>query len=155
MDLKLDGYVTVIQFRNGEIIDRSGPEHNVLCHDGMDVLNALICDADTEGVFKYIAVGESSPAASWNQTTLQSELVDTGLDRSTATLASTAAAEGSVKWTMSHQFAVTGTKTVQEAGLFNSGVEGGSMLCRQVFTDKNVESGDTLEIEWEFTVTAS
>ena len=94
--------------------------------------------------FDYIAVGTGTTAAGVTDTTLETEITDSGLARAqdasptreTTTIANdTAVADVT--------FTVTGTKAVTEVGLFDAGAAG-NMLCREVISAINVVSGYTL-----------
>lgn len=104
-----------------------------------------------EAAFTYIGVGIGTTAANIADTTLESEIVDSGLERanSTASRVTTDTTNDSAR--LINTFTVTGTKAVTESGVLNAG-SGGVLLARQVFSAVNVISGDSLQVTWTFDV---
>jgi hypothetical protein len=105
----------------------------------------------SEDEFKYIAVGTDDTAAAAGNTTLGTEITDSGLSRALATASreTTTATNDTAK--LSNEFSVTGTKAIKEVGVFNA-ASAGTMGSRTVITTKNVESGDTITIEYTLEV---
>lgn len=120
----------------------------VMTNAGWDAICSQIGDTGAQPAsFKYIAVGTGAVAASATDTSLGAEISDSGLARTTGTYAHTG---GTKVWTLAKSFSVSGGKAVTECGVLNAS-SNGTLLCRQVFTAKNVVSGDTLAVTWTFT----
>ena len=106
----------------------------------------------SEAVFTYIAVGTSDTAAAADQTTLVSEITTDGLARASATPSRETTTKTNDTAKLVKEFAVTGTKAINEVGIFNAATDG-TMGSRTVITTKNVDDGDTIEISYELQVT--
>ena len=95
--------------------------------------------------FTYLAIGIGTTAAAVTDTALESEIATGGGARAgaTASRVTTTITNDTMQlvytWTFTASFAVT------EMGVFDA-ASAGNMYCRQVFTAKNVESGDTLQL---------
>lgn len=114
---------------------------------GWDGLIATIGNPTQPDNFDYVAVGTGTTGFAAGDTTLETEIVDSGLARALGDYAHT----GSTKiWTITEVFTVTGTKAVTESGVLNA-ASTGTLLCRDTFTAKNVVNGDTLTVVWTFT----
>jgi len=105
-------------------------------------LNAL-CGQAFEGsgsrpaVFNYVAVGTDSTAPAASQTALGAEVM-----RVQGTYTKDAATG---ECSMDATFDITSTYALNECGLFNAS-SGGTMHCRDTYTTKNVQSGDTVKV---------
>jgi hypothetical protein len=99
----------------------------------------------------YIAVGTGATAANAADTTLQTEITDSGLARvnGTASLVTTTTTNDTAQVTTT--FSVSGTKAVTESGVLNAS-SSGTLLCRQVFSAINVVSGDSLAVTWKVAI---
>lgn len=104
-----------------------------------------------EAAFTYIAVGTGTTAAAATDTTLETEITDSGLARvaATASRVTTDVTNDTAQDTTT--FSVSGTKAVTESGVLNASSVG-VLLARQVFSAINVVSGDSLTITWKFDV---
>lgn len=104
-----------------------------------------------EAAFTYIAVGIGTTAANAADTTLESEITDSGMARvnSTASRVTTDVTNDTAQLTTT--FSVSGSKAVTESGVLNAG-SNGTLLARQVFSAVNVVNGDSLTITWKFDV---
>lgn len=100
-------------------------------------------------IFDYIAIGTGTAEAEESDTALGNEITTGGGARVQETYVHTADTK---IWKIEHEFTFTASFSVSEAGLFNAS-SGGSMLCRRLFTTVfDAESGDKLEIRFEFTL---
>lgn len=124
---------------------------NLITNAGMAGVASRINGSGAEAAFTYIGVGTGTTAAAVGNTTLETEIVDSGLDRAAATAARTTVDVTNDAATLAKTFSVTGTKAVTESGVFNA-VSGGVLLARQVFSAVNVVSGDSLAITWTIDV---
>lgn len=124
---------------------------NLVTNAGKAGVASRINGSGGEAAFTYIAVGIGTTAANAADTTLESEIVDSGLARAAA-----AASRVNVDTTndgarLIYTFSVSGTKAVTESGVLNAGAAG-TLLARQVFSAVNVVSGDSLQVTWTFDV---
>jgi len=93
--------------------------------------------------FTYIALGVGTTAATSDDTTLESEIVDSGLARAQdATPTRTTTTVTNDTLVLENTFTVSGTKSVTELGVFNA-ASTGTMLWRDVFTAIPLTSGAT------------
>lgn len=100
--------------------------------------------------FTYLAVGTSSTAFAATQTTLQAEIVDSGLERASATVSTVTTTVTNDTLQLYKQWTATGSKTVEEIGYFNaasSGVMGGRALTGS----KSIVSSETLTATYQVT----
>ena len=149
----LKGWIQIDHFDTKGNLIQSVQTPNTVTNVGFTEVAGLFC-SDTAGsytAFDFIGVGIGTTAATYTNTTLASEITDSGLIRaaSTGTLTTTTVANDTAQFVK--QWSVTDTKAVTESAVFNAGATG-TMLCRQTFSAINVASGDTLQITWKVTV---
>jgi hypothetical protein len=99
----------------------------------------------SEAVFNYLAVGIGTTAAAVGDTTLESEITDSGLERATGTASRSTTAVTNDTAELTKTWSVTGTKAITEAGTLNA-ASNGTLLARNVFSAVNVVSGDEFKI---------
>jgi hypothetical protein len=117
----------------------------VLTKAGMaGVASRIIVDTDP-AIFNYVAVGIGTTAATSDDTTLESEITDSGMARATGTLSLVTTTETDDTAQCVKSFTVTGTKAVTEQGWLNAAAAG-TLLLREVFAAINVVNGYTLVI---------
>lgn len=121
-----------------------------LTNAGLTALAKLANGTDSVAAFTKIGIGSGSTAEANDQTALvtESDYADTVTGaRESATCAYEA--DYKTKWTATVEF--DGTEVVREVGIFNAATSG-TMLMRHVFTaDKNMESGDSLQLTIKMT----
>lgn len=124
---------------------------NLVTNAGKAGIASRINGSGAEAAFTYIAVGTGTTAAAAGDTTLGTEIADSGLSRAngTASRVTTDVTDDSARVT--YTFTVSGTKAVTEAGLLNAS-SSGVLLARQVFSAVNVVSGDSLAVAWTIDV---
>lgn len=123
--------------------------HNLIMDAGEDEAAKLLCGVAADA-FTYIAIGSDDTAAADSQTALVSEISTNGGTRAQDASPSVTANVA----TISHQFSISGTLAVKEAGLFNA-ASIGDMFARQVFAVINLTNGDTITVSWEITAGVS
>lgn len=101
--------------------------------------------------FTYLAVGIGTTAADAADTALESEIVDSGLERAAATCSRVTTDVTNDTAQLLKAWTVSGTKAVTEAGAL-SAASTGTLLGRQVFSAINVVSGDTFQVTYKFDV---
>ena len=129
-------------WRNGKLVDvdEKGIDFEDLVVDnGLDAACGALFDssANRPAAFDYIAIGTDGTAPAASQTALGAEVMR--VQASYSKDANTG--ECSVDAT----FNITGSYALQECGLFNASA-GGTMYCRDTYTTKNVENGDTVKV---------
>jgi hypothetical protein len=129
-------------WRNGKLIhvDEKLLDFEDLVVDGG--LNALCGQAfDGSGsrpaVFNYVAIGTDGTTPGASQTALGAEVM-----RVQGTYSKDA---NTGECSMDATFNITSTYALNECGLFNAST-GGTMYCRDTYTTKNVQNGDTVKV---------
>jgi hypothetical protein len=124
---------------------------NLITTVGKALVAGRINGSGSPAAATYIAVGTGTTAANVADTTLETEITDSGLERAaaTASLEDTDTTDDTARLTKT--FTVTGTKAVTESGVLNA-ASSGTLLARQVFSAVNVVNGDTLAVTWDFDV---
>ena len=129
-------------WRNGKLVDVDEKEidfEDLVVDNGLDAACGALFDssANRPAAFDYIAIGTDGTAPAASQTALGAEVMR--VQASYSKDANTG--ECSVDAT----FNITGSYALQECGLFNASA-GGTMYCRDTYTTKNVENGDTVKV---------
>ncbi len=129
-------------WRNGKLVDVDEKEidfEDLVVDNGLDAACGALFDssANRPAAFNYVAVGTDGTAPAASQTALGAEVMR--VQASYSKDANTG--ECSVDAT----FNITGSYALQECGLFNASA-GGTMYCRDTYTTKNVENGDTVKV---------
>ncbi len=122
---------------------------NLIVDAGLAGLASRINGSGAEAAFTYLAVGTGVVAADPANTTLGTEITNSGLERAAATASRTTTTATNDTAKLSKTWSVTGTKAVTEVGALNAGAAG-TLLGRQVFTAVNVADGDSLQIDYSF-----
>lgn len=140
--IKIKGQIDfVITDKNGVIKDK-WTVYNTVTNAGLALLASLAGDAAAVP-FTYLAVGTSNTAAAASQTALAGEITDSGLARAAATVSRVTTTQTNDTLQLVKAWSVSGTKTVEEIGIFNDPTTG-TMLSRAVTGSKAVVNGDTL-----------
>jgi hypothetical protein len=98
-----------------------------------------------EAAFTYLELGVGTTAADVADTTLETAITDSGLERAAATCTRVTTTVTNDTAQLDKTWSVSGTKAVTECGIFNA-ASAGVLLGRQVFTAVNVVSGDSLQV---------
>lgn len=122
---------------------------NLITNAGFAAMASRLTGSGGEAAFTYMALGTGTNAAAVTDTALQSEIVDSGLQRVVATLSRVTTDVTNDTAQLVNSFSITGTKAITEMGILNA-ASGGTLLNRQVFTAINVQNGDTLQITAKF-----
>lgn len=147
---KLKGSFEIAVLRNGTIIEQRKVK-NLITNAGMAEVANLMGNVSSPTAFTYLAVGTGATAAAATDTTLQTEITDSGLARAAATMSrvTTSVANDTVQLVKS--WTVSGTKAITECGILNA-ASVGTLLSRQVFSAVNVVSGDTFQVTYKVQV---
>jgi len=149
----LKGWFKIDHFdRAGHLIE-SVETPNAVMNLGFKEVAQLIGTDITSGAtaFDYIAVGTGTSAATATNTTLGTEITDTGLTRAAGTGTNITTTVAYDTFQLVKSFSPTGSKAVTESGVLNAS-SSGILLCRQTFSAINVTNGDTLTITWKVKV---
>lgn len=125
--------------------------HNIITSVGKAGL-ASRCNGDgSEAIFNYLALGIGTTAANIADTTLVSEIIDSGLVRSVATCSRTTTNVTNDTAKLTKVWTVTGSKAITEVGALNASSVG-VLLGRQVFSAVNVIATDNFQIDYLFVI---
>jgi hypothetical protein len=124
---------------------------NLVTNAGFAGIASRINGSGAEAAATYLAVGTGTNAAAAADTTLQTEITDSGLARFNSTASRTTITITNDAATLVTTFTVTGTKAVTEAGVLNAAAAG-VLFARSVFTAVNVVNGDSLQLTYKIKV---
>lgn len=124
---------------------------NLITSAGKAGAASRINGSGAEAAFTYLAVGIGTTAANVADTTVESEITDSGLARAAATCTRVTTTVTNDTAQLDYTWTVTGSKAVTEAGALNDATTG-VLLGRQVFSAVNVVNGDTLQVTYKFKV---
>ena len=124
---------------------------NLVTSAGKAGVSSRINGSGSAAAFTYLAVVVGTDAANVADTTLKTEITDSGLARASATVSRVTTAVTNDTAQLSVTWNVTGTKAITEIGALNAG-SSGVLLGRQVFSAVNVVNGDVLTANYKFQV---
>ena len=147
---KFELHLTARHWRDGVLLSETYHAMS-LTTLGKNWIEGILGDAVGADVAKYIASSNSSDAFSAAWEAIPDEITTDGLARAAGTYAST----GDGTWNVTKPFSVTGTNSTKLYGLYYASTGDYLLAAEQqgVGSQKNVESGDTLEITVQGTVT--
>lgn len=124
---------------------------NLVTNAGFAGIASRINGSGAEAAGTYLAVGTGTNAAAAGDTTLQTEITDSGLARVAATASRVTTTVTNDTAQLLTTFTVTGTKAVTEAGYLNAS-SAGVLFARSVFSAVNVVNGDSLQLTYKIKV---
>ena len=148
--LKVTGWTEIeVRDKDGTLLQH-GIHDNLITNAGFAALADLAGDvAGGTAAFDYIALGTGTTAAVVTDTTLESEITDSGLARvQDASPTRTSSNVVNDTLCLDYSWTATASKDVTEAGVFNAAV-GGTMLARQTFGPYPMENGNTFTLTWQ------
>ena len=134
--------------RFGVLMLDTGFIKNTITNASFAVLSGLAGNTGAQTAFTYLAVGTSNTAASASQTALGGEIVDSGLQRAAATVSRVTTTQTNDTLQLSKAFTVTGTKTVEEIGIFNAS-SSGTMLGRALTGTQSLVNGSVITLVYK------
>lgn len=139
------GYGRLIVFDpDGNLKEDTGWLKNNYTNAGKVYCATKVSGTTTPPAMDWVAVGTSNQAANDTDTALIGEITNSGLARAqdaSPSVSSTTVDSDTME--INYSWTVTGSKTIQEIGCFNS-TSGGSMIGRSVVAPSvGVASGDT------------
>lgn len=139
-------YYFEIKDKNGVLKDKWSV-NNIVTNAGKAQL-ALLAGDSTATPFTYIALGTSTTAVAATDTTLTAEIVDTGLQRVSGTVSRVTTTVSNDTYQVTKTFTATGSKTVEEVGVFNAS-SAGTMLSHALTGSKSLSNLDTLAVTYQ------
>lgn len=124
---------------------------NLVPDAGKALVASRINGAGSEAVVTYIALGTGTTAAAASDTALEAEIIDSGLERASATVSRTTTTVANDTAVLTYTWTATGSKAVTESGCFNA-ASAGTMLNRQVFSAINLSSGNSFQVTHNFAI---
>lgn len=143
---QLKGFYRLVHKRADGTLVSDETVENIFTNAGKAQM-ALLCGDATATPFTYVAVGTSSTAVAATDTTLTAEVVDTGLSRASGTVTRTTTTVTNDTYQISKTFTATGSKTIEEVGIFNAS-SAGTMLSHALTTTKALSNTDTLAVTY-------
>lgn len=122
---------------------------NLVTNAGFAGMASRCNGSGAEAAFTYLAVGTGATAANAADTTLQTEITGSGLDRAAATCTRVTTTQTNDTAQLDYTWSVSGTKAITECGALNANAAG-VLLGRQVFSAINVVSGDQVQMTYKF-----
>lgn len=130
------------RIREGRVV------HNLVTTTGKAGAASRLNGSGAEAAFTYLGVGVGTTAAAIGDTTLETEITDSGLARVNATASRVTTTVTNDTAQLATTFSVSGTKAITEAGILNA-ASVGTLLCRQVFSAVNVINGDSFILTYK------
>lgn len=146
--IKLRGEFILKLIRDGKVVQEV-KKSNTITKTGLAEITNHLGNISSPVAFSYLAVGTGTTAATSDDTTLEAEITDSGLERASATVTQETTTSTNDTLQLVKQWTASGSKAVTEIGAFNAS-SSGVMLGRQVFSVINTVSGDTLELTYKF-----
>jgi hypothetical protein len=136
-----------IKDTDGSLISDSGWIKNIITNAGKAQVALLMGDA-TAVPFTYLAVGTSATAVTAADTALNAEITDTGLARHAATVSRVTTTVTNDTLQLTYTWTASGSKTVEEAGLFNAPTTG-TILGHALTSSQVLTSGQSLTLTYQ------
>jgi len=147
--LKIKGHFKIeVRDSEGNVKDVREKD-NVITNASLAEISGLVGNTGSKTAFTFLAVGTGTTAVAATDTTLETEITDSGLARAAATVSQTTTTVTNDTLRLAKTFPVTGTKAVTEIGAFNAS-SSGTMLGHQVFSALNVVNGDSVTLQYDF-----
>lgn len=149
-NIKLVGHINIKHIRDGKVIGERDI-HNLITTVGKALLAGRLNGVGSPAAATYLALGVGTNAAAAGDTALQTEIVDSGLERAAATAALTTTTTTDDTATLTKTWTATGSKAVTEVGALNA-ASSGTLLGRRVFSAVNVVDTDQLQVTYSFQI---
>lgn len=144
--LKMIGtYNFEIRDVNGKIRD-AWKVKNLVVSAGKAQMASLAGDA-TATPFTYVALGTTNTAPAAGNTALAAEITDSGFQRAAGTVTRITTTVTNDTLSISKTFTASGSKTLEEVGIFNAS-SSGTMLSRALTGTKAMSSGEQITITY-------
>lgn len=146
---KIQGNIDIKVYDKDGKLKATRQVKNVIVNASLAEISGLVGNTGSKTAFTYLAVGTGTTAAAATDTTLETEITDSGLGRAAATVSQVTTTVTNDTLKLAKTFTVTGTKAITEAGALNNS-SGGTLLGHQVFSAVNVVNGDSFALEYSF-----
>jgi hypothetical protein len=146
--LKITGIIEIRLERNGKtIVEKT--IHNLITSAGKAAVAGLVGNVGGISSFTYLALGTGTTPAAIGDTALESEVIDSGLERVSATTTRQTTNVANDTLQLVYAWTASGSKNVSEIGAFNAS-SAGIMLGRQVFTAIPFQTSDVFTATYKF-----
>lgn len=122
---------------------------NKVTNASLAVITGLMGNTGAQTAFTYLELGTSSQAVSASDTALIAAITDTGLQRQAATVSRTTITQTNDTLQLVGSWAATGSKTIQEIGVFNAS-SSGVMLSRVLTGSQSVVNGNIVSATYTY-----
>lgn len=151
--IKIEGFVRLqVKDSIGNLLQDTGFQKNGITNVALAAFSGLIGNTGSQTAFTYLAVGTGTTAFAASQTTLVTEITDTGLARAAATISRSTTTQTADTLQLDYTWTATGTKTIGEVGVFNA-ASVGVMAARKVPTAVTVVNTQTLLVTYKIVFT--
>jgi hypothetical protein len=144
--LQLTGHVRAVLRDTTGRVKQTVETDNLITTAGRNAIVERLDSSPATGQPSHMAIGTGTNAAAAGDTTLQTELDRNALTSNTAS--------ANVLTMVGDWAAGDGTGAITEAGVLNA-ASNGTLYSRAVFSVINKAAGDTLSIQWTYTLTVS
>lgn len=148
-ELGLSGRLTIVLKDDGGNVKDKREIKNLVVNSGLAYITSRMLGVSTD-VMSHMAIGAGAVAVAAGDTDLGSLL---GSRKALTSATQSGASDESVVYVATFDPG-EGTGAVTEVGVFNA-ASSGVMLCRTVFPVVNKQAGDTLQVTWTVTLSAS
>jgi len=147
-NLKMKGLISIeVKDKKGKLKEKRDVT-NTITNVSLAEVTGLMGNVGSKTAFTYLAVGTGTDAAAAGDTTLQTEITDSGLARSAATVSQETTTQTDDTLQLLKAWTASGSKAVTECGILNAGSTG-TLLGHQVFAALNVISGDVITLTYQ------
>ena len=142
------------QWRNGKKIVDKTYIGKCPTEVGFALVADLVGSVNSPVAVTYLAVGTGSTAADPGDTTLVTEVTDTGLARASATVTRVTTTVANDTLQLLKEWTATGVKILREIGAFNASGNG-TMLARKVYDAITTADTDHVKMTYKFPFSAA
>lgn len=138
----------IAHYRNGVLLHEE-IVYNLITNAGRDFIHTQSYGTSpAANGLNYIALSDDTVGETSSSTTLSNEITTNGLGRAQGTVTHSA---GTNTTSIAHTFTASGTQAAQKAALFTAS-SSGTMNHVLGFTERTLQSGDTLQITFTITI---
>jgi hypothetical protein len=146
--MKIIGKINIKLLEDNGSLIKEWTVYNSIMNVGFAELANLAGNVSSPAYFTRLALGTSNTAVAANQTALVAEIVDTGLARTVATVSRVTTTQTNDTLQLYYEFTATGTKAVEEVGIFNA-ASVGTMLARALTGTISMVNTNKLQITYQ------
>jgi len=128
--------------------------HNIVTNGGQDFTQNKLFNSgygSNTQFAEYIALSTDGTSPAYTDTTCPSEITTGGLERAQATYSGGTPSSGDVTARISHTFTASASFTNVQKGCTFTLSAAGTLFAENTFASVNLNSGDTLTINWDYT----